>query len=63
MYSFVEKLNFVSRGTIMSVIQGDGSGQLTARVRMGCFRVHVVGGAVPVAGGACFVFLRNIYCV
>lgn len=34
---FVEKLNFVSRETSMSVIQGDGSGQQAAHVRMVCF--------------------------
>ena len=56
---FVEKLNFVSRETSMSVIQGDGSGQQAARVRMVCFGTHVVGGAVPVAVGACFVFFAE----
>ena len=61
MYSFVEKLNFVSRETISRFFKvGVDMGQLW-RVRKVCFDTHVVGGAVPVAVGACFVFLRNIY--
>lgn len=38
--------------------------QLSAHVRMVCFRAHVVGGAVPVAVGACFVFFAEyLLCV
>ena len=53
-FLFVEKLNFVSRETIMSVIQGDGSGQQTAHVRMVCFGTHVVAGCA----GCC----RCVFC-
>lgn len=64
-FLFVEKLNFVSRETIMPIFQRSG---YVCGCQRTCawfvFRVHVVGGAVPVAVGACFVFFAEyLLCV